>query len=107
MDTKELIPGKKLDALIAEKVMGPEKGGASFLEFSIDIRAAFMIVEKLREQKKALILSQVYHQVKDPFWEYLAKIEWTDQRLGYQFVFAAHESAPMAICLAAIQTIKK
>lgn len=74
--------------------------------YSSDISAAWEIVEHLQKQKKLMAISQVYHALKEPYYEYLAKVEWTDQRLGYQYEFVTSRSAPHAICLAALKTLK-
>lgn len=122
-------PGRELDALIVEKVIGwkPFKkkweAGAhrgyhdAWLdgegrevciqcpEYSTDIAAAWVVVEKLRESKKTIALSSVYHQTANPYWSWICRIEWTDKRLGYQTSIGLSESVPHAICLAALDSI--
>lgn len=101
-------PGRELDALIAEKVMGWEDNMRGLMAYAIvpnystDIAAAWKVIEELRKDQKALLISQAY---QGPYWEYLSKVEWNDSLKGYRFEFATSISAPHAICLAALKAV--
>jgi len=89
---------EEIDSLIDTKIMG-------YLdEFSSNIKHAWDVVEILRADNKVLSIAQVFHQRKDPYWEYIARIEWHDSLGIYHHCFAIVRSAPRAICLAAIES---
>jgi hypothetical protein len=123
-------PGRELDALIAEKVMGlevsftiyPPEGAdgyeiqkiggdcfdgctklhwSSMPEYSTDIAAAWEVVEKVRTKKISVSLVTCWDDSKD-MMQWVCKIEWggTDR-----FEFALQDTAPHAICLAALKTM--
>lgn len=106
---------RKLDKKIAERVFGFEvvetddcNGIDNFwispafeehmLEpYSTDIHSAWKVVEKLREMDFPMCVMHVRHPAIE-HWEYLAKVESPD---GF-FEFETADSAPLAICLAAL-----
>jgi hypothetical protein len=119
---------RELDAQIAEKVMGLQVGiaGMAFYNpeerfrvydpetktlgeclpfYSKSIASVWEVVEKLRERKMPLSIVQVLHMTDEPYWEYLAKVEWIDDLKGYQYEFATSKSAPEAICNAVMAAI--
>ncbi len=100
-------PGRELDALVAEKVMGWKMDasavwhgpGPSCLvlpHYSTDIADAWEIVEKLQSQDWACILDNV----KDFLGNWQAHFE-KDRRA----CTAESESAPHAIALAALKAV--
>jgi hypothetical protein len=114
-------PGRELDQLIAEKVMGmkvyrrmgedgpnpqyekiekvPEHCAVTYPPYSTDISAAWEVVEKLRNKTMAFSLVTMWDHSKDKlFW--LAKFEWWGTE---RFEFSSQETAPLAICLAALK----
>jgi len=119
---KDLKPGRELDALIAEKVMGipvtkeqgdywpPPDPGKNFStqpipDYSTDISAAWEVVEHMRTK-----------HWRDAFTLFSPEIEnATEWRAFFakKFVsvddskFESGESAPHAICLAALKSVEK
>lgn len=111
-------PGRELDALIAEKVMGLKnirlandgrsdylcygKPDSIFLEgkivpaYSTDISAAWLVVEKMQDNDWAFILDNM----EDFIGNWQAHFE--KDKSGWS---ADSESAPHAICLAALKAI--
>lgn len=107
-------PGRELDALVAEKVMGFHRasdgwfrtethpggvitaavGHIDLPHYSINISAAWEVVEKLLETGSF----SIYHYISAP------ESKWRAQflRAGSAHVAQA-ESAPRAICLAALK----
>lgn len=120
-------PGRELDALIAEKVMGLElkqPKGVAWREntwvyaindfrdsgpmyvvdcdfYSTDISAAWEVVDNLRYRKIPISIAHVFFPAEER-WEYIAKAENVQP---YGFEFATSDSAPHAICLAALKAV--
>jgi hypothetical protein len=117
----ELKLGRKLDALVAEKVMGFRAlGNATSLHpdmpalidlngtevypsqiknYSTSIADAWEVVDKIRGPKMAMCLITSWDRSNDSM-DWLAKVEfWGTSR----FEFATSSSAPHAICLAALK----
>ena len=115
-------PGRELDMLVAEKVMGwsnsigsarsdhmwgimdfDDKGpvlAANFPSYSEDIAAAWELMEKLKGPEMGVSICTLWEQPNTFKW--IAKIEF----LGTErFEFAVEESAAHAICLAALKAI--
>jgi hypothetical protein len=101
--------GRRLDAEIAEKIMGwrnfhthhfdgmltgttpRDEAWTEVPFYSTDIAAAWQVVEKLQYY-------DAHYQQGHHFWRFITP-EWG--RIEY----SAHTSAPMAICLAALKAI--
>lgn len=117
--------GRELDALIAEKVMGlvrcekhpgsychalpdsPTKGGET-RSYSTDISAAWEVVEKLSQVRPTCFIFKISkspggnHKV----WVYETMFrESYDEFLERLCVEAVEDTAPHAICLAALKAI--
>ena len=101
--------GRKLDALIAEKVMGlifrKKEGYPKFDDdvpyYSTRIEDAWLVVEKLREMGAWINVSIGTHKM---FWECRGIInEGKDNEV--RFINHA-PTAPLAICLAALKAIE-
>ena len=102
--TDKYKPGRELDLLIAEKVMGISVLGGSIINdederdspqcYSTDIYAAWEIVEKMKETND-LIVYALRHD------DYVCEInkEGSDVRLAQIIA----KSAPHAICLASLK----
>lgn len=99
-------PGRELDALIAEKVMGlepwPEQQEAkpcSCPSYSTDIAAAWQIVKKF--EREASICSC-------PYGGWQASFIWLDSNpySNECLEWSYGETAPHAICLAALKAIE-
>ena len=101
--------GRELDALVAEKVMGHEfcpihhslfccGRGANY---STSIADAWLVVEKMREMGAWMSLSVTGGKT----WDVRGII---DERKPTEVRFIAHsESAPEAICLAALRAVEQ
>lgn len=119
-DMNDLKPGRELDALIAEKVMGwteidldPAKRSNSynygfginpvhgienaFPNYSTDIAAAWPIVEMFKERGDYKIEISAYP--KDSCW--------TIKAYGKKSCTTSAKTLPHAICLAALKAIEK
>jgi hypothetical protein len=114
--------GRELDALIAEQVMGwtkrsipdeivgPEwywcseagpKQLVSSWRPSTEIHWAWMVVERLRGQHCCTKLYSDHGYV----WECTLIKEFDDPHAGEQPLFGQAETAPLAICLAALKAV--
>lgn len=102
-------PGPELDRVIAEKIFGvkihaPAPGGVKgeFPEYSTDIKAAFEVVEKLRQQD---ILMNVAPRPQSGF--IVNYIRWNPEiKFGeLQTENSASDLAAHAICLAALKAV--
>lgn len=111
-------PGPGLDTLIAERVVMSNKIDLAFVEavdpvsktvtiqtrfeyppYSTDIRCAWEVVEKMKEKTNTFHL--VYMPV-DQTWDARFRVlKETDPRDGWE------ETAPHAICLAALKAVGK
>ena len=107
-------PGRDLDALVAEKVMGMKvwkhdgSCGCRMADndylpnFSNDIAAAWEVVEKMRNPKTAVSLATIWDHADGGKFKWVAKIEFFGSD---RFEFALADSAPHAICLAALKAV--
>lgn len=118
--------GRKLDEIIAKIIMGLEDvryrhsgyygkklvhghitfGGGLDISpwvphYSTSIADAWLVVEKMRNKKTALCLLSVYEPAKNSF-QWLCKVEFIGSD---RFEFSAQDSAPLAICLAALKAM--
>lgn len=108
-----MTPGRELDALIAETVMGWSKNkfreikanpyGPACADFSTDMSATEELIKELHKQKKAVALHSVYHQTSEPFWSWICRIEWHDPNLVYQNTLGLGETISHAVCLAGLR----
>lgn len=119
MSAPELVAGVELDALVAEKVFGwrratygwidPDRG--PYIEpapFSTSIASAWLVVEKMRERGFGLILNETPGQYRAAFWRYDGKDGWSIDawvRSPSPTVTVWAETAPLAICLAALKAV--
>jgi hypothetical protein len=112
--------GRELDALIAEKVMGIEteyrkpcpsderdwlmvKGGGRYEfvpSYSTDIKCAWLVVEKLRRQG---IFLSVIPQIDNYAVYVWSNVGESDKYNTYPLGTLEAETAPLAICLAALK----
>jgi hypothetical protein len=111
---KDLNPGRELDALVAEKVMGRrftrhlcEPGtpphewvDSDVPEYSTDIAAAWGVVEKLREHFAGVEVMALTKTNANPNY-FEAKL-WANT---WVHSFAEAPTAPHAICLAALKAV--
>jgi hypothetical protein len=118
-----MTAGPELDALIATQVMGwtratltddvtgPERWWCSgstawFLvdawKPSTEIHWAWKVVEKLRGQHCCTKLYSDHHYI----WECTLIEEIDDPHTGRQSLFGQADTAPLAICLAALKTVQ-
>ena len=79
--------------------------GYRLKRYSEDIRAAFEIVEKLRNPKQVFSLATLVHRSKNPKMEWIAKWEFFNP--NYDFVFSFNESVAMAICEASLKLVER
>lgn len=130
------MTNRELDVLIAEKVFGAKitflnqkcgwridytadkdecndpittdmgNDGYRLKNYSIDIKAAFEVVEELRIWTKAFSLVTIVHMDQSNELEWMAQWEFHNP-LNYDFVFATNESAPKAICEATLKLLEK
>jgi hypothetical protein len=112
-------PGRELDALVAEKVMGlnPKLFNvlASYYEvategprlpaYSTDIAAAWLVVEKMHQHPKWVLQLAAPQQdyVNEKWRAIFARKHW--ETIGPYGWDAFGESAPHAICLAALKAV--
>jgi hypothetical protein len=119
---------RELDAEIAEKLFGwtdiawmdnvhGVRGVAprAFLgtaqivpRYSSDIAAAFLVVEKMRERRVLINLGQLFNEVSDMWgsgtcWLANAHVYGSDSQVDH--FQAVADTAPLAICLAALQAL--
>ena len=105
--------GREMDTLVAEKVMGfPVKigditgepyhaqFGYSMPNYSTNIAAAWMVVEKLQNQYPAFNLVWVKLQILKP--EIALRRAWRANFQGSTLSDAFADTAPLAICRAAL-----
>jgi hypothetical protein len=120
-DSDQLAVGQELDELIAEKIMGwrysneptggatfwqnPEKGFVSgYLtpkEYSLYMRYAWEVVEKLAQQGMTMHLEW---KGSDRNYPLTAEVTFSK---GWTAGWAVADTAPHAICLAALQTLRE
>ena len=97
--------GKELDALIMEKVMGDEplKGRVAYLNpsYSIDINAAWEVVEKMKEKGLTVEVFFGWESNKYQKDDWVAIFE--DSNGEY---LGVAKTAPNAICLAALKALE-
>lgn len=107
-------PGRELDALVAEKVMGLTSSEveihrqfwldgcfSNLPHYSTDIAAAWEVVEKLTSKKQPHFqLSLCDSYTENPKW--CAEF---DLDRPFKRVIAKAETAPHAICLAALKAV--
>ena len=101
----QLAAGPRLDSLIAEKLMNwlpknREETWALIPCYSTDIAAAWLVVEKLKALNQRLGLSQGIVD-QDEEWVFTFT-DWTTTKRS-EPVYA--ETAPLAICRAALKTV--
>lgn len=111
-------PGRELDILVAEKVMGlpywidkrlpltteliaRESARLMVPDFSTDIAAAWLVVEKLQtlEQWGTFRIQREYNRKWNVGWK------WSDMGASGCECESIEESAPHAICLAALKAV--
>ncbi len=96
-------PGKELDRLVAEKVMDYYKNFDNILsppKYSTDIAAAWEVVEKLAEDTHGgFALNQLRFPHRQGIRGYLTSF------YGETHVEATADTAPHAICLAALKAV--
>jgi hypothetical protein len=95
---------RQIDALVYKFVFGYQQSPASehVHSFSGSIDYAWDVVRKLREENALLSIVHIYNPTKSTY-DYIARVEWFDNKNEYHTVAAIHDSAPMAICLAALK----
>lgn len=108
-----MAPGRELDALVAEKVLGYEitpGGYTGYLpSFSTDIAAAWEVVEKLRAMNSTLELYSPGALVNDEMG--IHAVEWQATFKSWEEPWGPHgpsveaQTAPHAICLAALKAV--
>ncbi len=88
--------GREMDALIAERVMGKTGNLVKeiYLDYSTDIAAAWKIVEWCRDKWSIEITDE-------PMGDYIVAL-WS--RTHFKEWYSRSESAPLAICRAALLT---
>lgn len=92
-------PGRELDMLVAEKVMSLKPLGR-VPHYSTDISAAWEVVEKINSSKNKWTLNSLRCDPNDGKWQF-GDIDrdgsiWPDDK---------YDSAPLAICLAALKAV--
>lgn len=92
-------PGSELDELVLNKVFGKTKGEVGWLQsYSTDIRAAWDVVDKIRKKESLEFRMGTESHSGYEYWvTFEADIRTTDDVWG--------ESAPHAICLAALKAV--
>ena len=115
-------PGKELDALVAERVMGlglefigPVTGfNYGALPYSTDISAAWEVVEKLGQERipKRVIPGEMqkyclwlHQDIDGSFVAHFSPDESTEMSLSAGFPTGPNTTAAHAICLAALKAV--
>lgn len=119
--------GRALDALVAENVMGwvmarrtddgtwadwgsapnkpPKENSLAWMcavpHYSTDITAAWTVIERLIAQKLWTQFTLIEHEGQWKVWDY----HFGPEEDKYQDYLAAAPTAPLAICLAALQAV--
>jgi hypothetical protein len=100
-----MTPGPKLDALVAEKVMGlviPSRPGWGPKPYSTDIAAAWEVVEKFGHFHIQTVFGD---GSVDSFGEMIRVRLTTEATLQGRTMESIAETAPHAICLAALKAV--
>ena len=101
----EMEAGPALDSLIAERVMG----GSKVLNYSTDMGAAWLVVEKMADRYKDVSFYIEWAGKGQTFWcrfDDASHGTWDangnhDTRLGESY----GKTAPLTICLAALKSV--
>lgn len=116
-----MTPGRELDALVSEKVMGipvtkegdrywpPARPGANFStheipEYSTNLAAAWLVVEHMHSLPKPVLqLAAPQQDYSNEKWRAEFSRKWWNEGVSpYQFACEA-ETVPHVICLAALK----
>jgi hypothetical protein len=116
-------PGRKLDALVAEKVMGyhniyvahdgvphllpiPNSGTTGVIcpRYSTDIAAAWEVVEKLQLLNKPQSIPSSNYAEHLQLWQY-DETKWMVGNIESDTIYGEGESVAHAICLAALKIV--
>lgn len=113
-------PGRELDTLVAEKVMGLKEdylscptckydgvmGGLGYLPYSTDITAAWLVVEKMHTHPKPVLqLAAPQQDFCNERWRAEFSRKWWHEGSPYEYACNG-ETAAHAICLAALHFFK-
>jgi hypothetical protein len=111
MKDTELVAGRELDALVAERVMGwvqeepqphPVNSFAIYFggppPYSTDIAAAWQVVERMREQEYSIALDS------DTWLKHPYAVHFIGGNSGC--VSCTADTAPLAICRAALKAVE-
>lgn len=121
MNIDDMEPGKELDALIAEKIMGwkfrkPTHGSCCTCQrcgrdydtcnnapcdFSADLAAAWSVVEKVNDNANDVVIEVAGDGIIE------VVMGWFDMEGWSHFQKAKGKSAPHAICLAALKAVNE
>lgn len=110
----QLQPGLELDALIEEKIMEYTVDKTSpywamrLGNYSTEIAAAWLVVEKLESEGKLLILSNANRHIDEKKWKaalYLNLTKPVDHLHPIEGANGDGETPALAICRAALKTI--
>lgn len=113
------MDNRKLDAEIAEKVMGldifrEEYSEQNYIGYSVlgglknystDISAAFQVVDRLRNPNRVFSLATVVDYSENMKLSWIAKWEMHDP--SYRFEFAFADTVAMAICEASLKAVEE
>lgn len=101
----------ELDRLVAEKVMGISWDAYIIPPFSTDIRAAWLVVERLRahlEYKSFEISDSIYSRLRSYSAESDTHGPWSaGVCLGHELQCARGDTAALVICLASLRAFDK
>lgn len=108
--TEELVAGRELDALIAEKFMGRPRGMDSrdarsvIPHYSTDVAAALPVFEKLDEK---LSDADVTWQIRQDARGWIVETFFGDVDSWGCEIFGVADTLPLAICRAAMAAIRR
>lgn len=84
----DMEAGRELDVLIIENVFGVPRHKVSLPRFSVDIDAAWQVVDKMKDDGLSFVI------------QYMPKLYYV--QFGYGDYYTTAATAPLAICRAAL-----
>lgn len=116
-EPKPLVAGRELNAIVAEKVMGTvcvcgsNEIGAQccneFPNYSTEIADAWLVVGMLRQHHWHLLMNDTMAAYRAVFFTTADTANWDRFSVSPTDRWAFAETAPLAICLAALKAIDK
>lgn len=124
MNIDEMEAGREMDAMVAEKVMGWERGAVCWMipnntpgerigplidewQPSTDIAAAWEAVEKCLLLGYGLNIRKAFYDEEEDRWYIAVTINLKNKSSSVARFTVFDETAPLAICRAALKAVEK